>query len=349
LKDPRKSASIRGGKYSKLETRNLKLLLVHPHRFPLWNTPTWVGDRLGADFPSVEVVQLLDYDRVLEEILSVEIFIGTSLRAEQFQQAKKLRWIHSPSTGVQQFMLPEIIASDVILTNGRTIHGRGVAEHSLALMLALAKRLPSAFRYQQQRTWGQGAMCEESPMPRDLADATLLLLGAGSIGGEVIPRAKAFGMKIIVIRENVQKGAEGADEVHSMDDLDRLLPLADFVLLALPTTSSTQTIFNRERLSKMKSDAYLLNVSRGALIDESALLECLQKKQIGGAALDVFSTEPLPAESPLWSLPNLLITPHTAALARNLWERHYALIADNLRRYLAGEPLRNVVDKQKGY
>jgi len=327
----------------------VKLLLVHPHRFPLWNSPTWVGDRLGAEFPNVEVVQLLNYDRMPEEMAGAEIFIGASLRPEQFQQARKLRWIHSPSTGVQQFMFPEIIASDVILTNGRTIHGRGVAEHSLALMLALAKRLPSAFRYQQQRIWGQGAMCEESPMPRELADATLLLLGAGSIGREVIPRAKAFGMKIIVIRENVGRGAEGADQVHSMDDLDRLLPLADFVLITLPTTPNTKTIFNRERLSRMKPEAYLLNVSRGALIDETALFECLQKKQIGGAALDVLTTEPLPAESPLWSLENLLITPHTAALARNLWERHYALIADNLRRYLAGEPLRNMVDKQKGY
>ncbi|HZR29787.1 MAG TPA: D-2-hydroxyacid dehydrogenase [Terriglobales bacterium] len=327
----------------------MKLLLVHPHRFPLWNSPTWVGDRLGAEFPNVEVVQLLNYDRMPEEMAGAEIFIGASLRPEQFQQARKLRWIHSPSTGVQQFMFPEIIASDVILTNGRTIHGRGVAEHSLALMLALAKRLPSAFRYQQQRIWGQGAMCEESPMPRELADATLLLLGAGSIGREVIPRAKAFGMKIIVIRENVGRGAEGADQVHSMDDLDRLLPLADFVLITLPTTPNTKTIFNRERLSRMKPEAYLLNVSRGALIDETALFECLQKKQIGGAALDVLTTEPLPAESPLWSLENLLITPHTAALARNLWERHYALIADNLRRYLAGEPLRNMVDKQKGY
>jgi phosphoglycerate dehydrogenase-like enzyme len=333
----------------KPETRNLKLLLVHPHRFPLWNAPTWVGDRLRADFPGVEVVQLLDYDRVTEEIADAEVLVAASLRPEQFQQAEKLRWIHSPSTGVQQFMLPEVIASSVVITNGRTIHGMVVAEHAMALILALAKRLPSALRYQQQRTWGQGAMGEESPMPRELADATLLLLGAGSIGREVIPRAKAFGMKIIVVRENVQKGAEGADEVHSTSELDGLLPQADFVLVTLPTTSSTQAILNRERLSKMKSEAYLVNVSRGALIDEPALLECLQKKQIGGAALDVFSAEPLPAESPFWSLENLLITPHTAALARNLWQRHHALIADNLRRYLAGEPLRNVVDKQKGY
>jgi phosphoglycerate dehydrogenase-like enzyme len=350
LENPRSSAAKKLGTDNlKPETRNLKLLLVHPHRFPLWNAPTWMADRLRAGFPGVEVVQLLDYDRINEEFADAEIFVGTSLRLEQFQRAKKLRWIHSPSTGVNQFMLPEVIASDVVITNGRTIHGMVVAEHSMAFMLALAKRLPSAFRYQAQRKWGQGDMSQESPMPRELADATLLLLGAGSIGREVVPRARAFGMKIIVVREDVHKGAEGADEVYAMSELDRLLPRADFVLITLPTLPSTLSLFNRERLSKMKSDAYLVNVSRGALIDEQALLECLQKKQIAGAALDVFSTEPLPPESPFWSLENLLITPHTAALTAKLWERHYALIADNLRLYLAKQPLRNVVDKAKGY
>ena len=186
-------------------------------------------------------------------------------------------------------------------------------------------------------------------MPRELAGATLVLVGAGSIGREVIPRARAFGMKIIVIREHMEKGTEGADEVHALADLDRLLPHADFVLLTAPVLASTRGLFDRERLAKMKPDAYLVNVGRGALIDEAALVECLQKKQIAGAALDVFVTEPLPPESPLWSMENLIITPHTAALAKNLWDRHYGLIAENLRHFLAGEPLRNVVDKQNGY
>jgi phosphoglycerate dehydrogenase-like enzyme len=277
------------------------------------------------------------------------VYVAASLRPEQFQQAKKLRWLHSPSTAVHHLLLPEVVKSDVILTNGRTVHGMIVAEQAMALMLALARRLPTAMRYQQQRTWGQGAMSEESPMARELAGATLVLVGAGSIGREVIPRARAFGMKIIVIREHVERGAEGADEVHALADLDRLLPGADFVLLTAPVLASTRGLFDRERLAKMKPDAYLVNVGRGALIDEAALVECLQKKQISGAALDVFVTEPLPPESPLWSLENVIITPHTAALAKNLWDRHYELIAGNLRHFLAGEPLQNVVDKQKGY
>jgi phosphoglycerate dehydrogenase-like enzyme len=333
----------------KPETRKLKLLLIHPHRFPLWNAPSWFGERMQAEFPGVTVVQLSAYDRIFEEIADADAYVAASLRPEQFEEAKKLRWLHSPSTAVHHLLLPEVVESNVVLTNGRSVHGMIVAEQAMALMLALARRLPSAMRYQQQRTWGQGAMCEESPMPRELAGAMLLLVGAGSIGGEVIPRARAFGMKIIVVRENVQKGAEGADAVHSVADLDRFLPLADFVVLSAPVLASTRGLFGRERLAKMKPDAYLINVGRGALIDEAALVECLQKKQIAGAALDVFVTEPLPADSPLWSLENLIITPHTAALAKNLWDRHYELIAENLRHFVAGEPLRNVVDKQKGY
>jgi phosphoglycerate dehydrogenase-like enzyme len=327
----------------------LKLLLVHPHRFPLWNAPDWFGERLQAEFPNVTILQLAVYDSLAEEIADAEIFIGASLRSEQFQEAKKLRWIHSPSTAVHHLLLPEVVASNVILTNGRSVHGMVVAEQSMALMLALARRLPSAMRYQQQRKWGQGEMCEEFPMPRELAGATLLLVGAGSIGREVIPRARAFGMRVVVIRENLHKGREGADEVHALSELDRLLPHADFVLLSAPVLASTRGLFDRERLAKMKSDAYLINVGRGALIDEAALVECLQKRQIAGAALDVFVTEPLPADSPLWSLENLIITPHTAALAGNLWDRHYSLVADNLRRYMANQPLRNIVDKEKGY
>src|SRR5215510_14674275 len=215
---------------------------------------------MQAEFPGVTIVQLSNYDRISEEMADADAYVAASLRPEQFQQAKKLRWLHSPSTAVHHLLLPEVVASNVVLTNGRTVHGMVVAEQAMALMLALARRLPSAMRYQQQRQWGQGAMCEESPMPRELAGATLLLVGAGSIGGEVIPRARAFGMKVIVIRENVQKGTEGADEVHALTDLDLLLPRVDFVLLSAPVVASTRGLFDRERLAKMKPDAYLINV-----------------------------------------------------------------------------------------
>jgi phosphoglycerate dehydrogenase-like enzyme len=171
----------------------------------------------------------------------------------------------------------------------------------------------------------------------------------GGIGREFTVRAKALGMRVLAIRENPANGAEGADAVYGAEQLDEVLPQADYVLLCTPVTPATTGMINRARLAKMKPDAYLLNVGRGPLVDDPALLEALQSRRIGGAALDVFVEEPLPPESPYWSLDNLLITPHTAAVTDKLWDRHYDLIVENLTRFLEGRPLLCEVDKQRGY
>jgi phosphoglycerate dehydrogenase-like enzyme len=171
----------------------------------------------------------------------------------------------------------------------------------------------------------------------------------GGIGREFTARAKALGMKVLAVRESPAKGTDGADAVYSSSQIDEVLPQADYVLLCTPVTPSTVGIINRARLSKMKPDAYLMNVGRGPLIDESALLDALRNQHIAGAALDVFEEEPLPPDSPFWLLDNLLITPHTAAVTERLWDRHYRLIVENLKRFLAGERLLNEVDKRRGY
>jgi phosphoglycerate dehydrogenase-like enzyme len=156
-------------------------------------------------------------------------------------------------------------------------------------------------------------------------------------------------MRVIAVREHPEKGSDGAELISGPAQLDEMLAQADYVVLAAPLTSSTRALVGTAQLSRMKPDAWLINVSRGPLVDEDALAEALRTRKIGGAALDVFSKEPLPPDSPLWDLDNLLITPHTAALTEKLWQRHYALVAENLRRYLAGQPLLAVVDKQRGY
>jgi phosphoglycerate dehydrogenase-like enzyme len=156
-------------------------------------------------------------------------------------------------------------------------------------------------------------------------------------------------MRVIAVREHPEKGSEGADAVFGPAQMDEVFKQADYVVLAAPVTSYTTTLVNAERLALMKPEACLINVARGQLIDEIALTAALREKRIGGAALDVFPKEPLAAESPLWDVPGLLITPHTAALTEKLWERHYDLLAENLRRHLAGQPLLGVVDKHKGY
>lgn len=327
----------------------MKLLIFVKHVFDLWCVPPWFDERLRTEFPHVNVVHLPDYTRVDEEIVDAEIVIAWSIRPQQIVAAKKLRWIYSPAAAVHQLMFPEFIDSDIVLTNARDVHGPVVAEHVVALIFALAKKIPGAVRLQEKHVWGQQILWDELPRIREVAGATLGVVGLGSIGRPLVKSAKAIGMKVIAVREHPEKGSEGADSVFAPSQIDEVFRQADYIVLAAPVTDGTKAIANAERLALMKRDACLINVGRGPLVDEAALVAVLRKKKIGGAALDVFPEEPLPADSPLWDVPNLLVTPHTAALTDKLWERHYALFSENLRRYLNGEPLLAVVDKRKGY
>jgi phosphoglycerate dehydrogenase-like enzyme len=323
----------------------MKLLIVLHHRFELWNAPAWFPQRLREAFPGVEVVHLSSYEGVEEHLRDAEVAIAWSLRPEQFAVARKLRWIHSPAAAVHQLMFPELVSSDVIVTNSREVHAPVVAEHVIALLFALAKQIPQAVRLQQKRIWGKDTL-----HPSELGGATLALIGLGSIGREVAKRASSLRTRVIAVRKDPEKGtADGVERVFPASDLDRVISQADYVVLAAPRTAETERLMDADRIAKLRPNAFLINVSRGALVDETALADALRNRKIAGAALDVFSEEPLPPDSPLWELENLLITPHTAAVTARLWERHYALIHENLRRYLAGEPLLGTVDKQKGY
>jgi phosphoglycerate dehydrogenase-like enzyme len=326
-----------------------KLLIFVHHPFDLWNAPAWFAERVRTDFPQINVVQLPDYKRVNEEIIDAEIAVTWSVRPEQIKAANQLVWIHSPAAAVHQFMFPEMIASDIVLTNAREVHGPVVAEHVIAQIFALAKKIPDAVCLQQKHDWGQQTMWDEFPRVREVAGATVGLIGLGSIGRAVAKNAKALGMRVIAVREHPEKGSAGADSVFGPDQVDELFRQADYIVLAAPVTDNTRAVANAARIGLMKRDACLINVARGQLVDESSLASALRERRIAGAALDVFPKEPLAAESPLWDVRGLLITPHTAALTEKLWERHYALLSENLQHYLAGEALLGVVDKQKGY
>ena len=328
----------------------MKLLIALHHRFELWTAPAWVRERLQKQFTELEVVQLPDYSGVTEHIRDADAALAWSLRPEQFRAARKLRWIHSTAAAVHQLMFPELVASDIILTNSREVHGPVVAEHALALMFALARKIPAAARYQQQHVWGQERMWLEGPMPGELQGATLGLIGLGSIGREIARRAAALGMRVLAAREHPERGgAEGVTAVYGPAQLGDLLAASDYVVLAAPVTDSTQRLMDRARLAQMRPTARLVNVGRGVLVDEAALADALRQNTIAAAALDVLEKEPLPADSPLWDMENVLITPHTGSVTPRLWERQYALISENVRRFVAGEPLLGVVDKSKGY
>jgi phosphoglycerate dehydrogenase-like enzyme len=332
----------------------MNVLIVVHHRFELWRGPDWFVERLRHDFPEVHFSNHDNYDDAAQDLSQADIAVTWSLKPEQLAAAPKLRWIHSPAAAVHQLMIPEIVNSDIIVTNASRVHGPVVAEHVIALVLAIAKLIPFAVRFQQQHKWAQTQMWNTLPRPREVAGATLGLVGVGSIGGEVARRALSLGMRVIAVREHPQRGSDfapaGADvRVRGSAELDEVLPECDYLVLAAPVTLNTKCLMDAERLRRMKETACLINVARGALVDEAALVDALREGRLGGAALDVFQHEPLPADSPLWDEPKALITPHTAALTEKLWERHFALFSSNLRRWINGEPLESVVDKRRGY
>jgi D-2-hydroxyacid dehydrogenase (NADP+) len=277
-----------------------KLLIVIHHRFDLWNVPPWFAERLRKEFPGVDIVQRDGYEGVEEDLREAEIVFTISLRPEQLALARKLRWVYAATAAVHQFLFPELVASDVVLTNAREVHGPVVAEHVMGLMFALAKRIPQAVRLQQNGMWGQDAIWNDGPRPRELAGATLGLIGLGSIGRTVARMAAALGMKVIAVREHADKEKpESVAAVFAVAALDDLLGLSDYVVMAVPLTPSTRGMMNADRLQAMKPDAYFINVGRGLQVDEKALGDALRQRKIAGAALDVFAQEPLPADSPL--------------------------------------------------
>src|SRR5271157_455965 len=235
-----------------------KLLICVRHPFDQWNAPLWFSDRLRREFPQIEIVHLPDYKRVDEEIPDAEIVIAWSIRPEQIAAAKKLRWIHSPAAAVHQLIFPELVASDIVLTNAREVHGPVVAEHVIALIFALAKKIPGSVRLQQQHVWGQQILWDEQPRVREVAGATVGLVGVGSIGRAVLKSAKALGMRVIAVREHPEKGSEGADAVFAPSQIDEIFRQADYIVLAAPVTAGTKAMANAQRFALMKPDACLI-------------------------------------------------------------------------------------------
>jgi phosphoglycerate dehydrogenase-like enzyme len=326
-----------------------KIAILLHDEFEMWRPPPWFIEKLRTDFPLVEVFNSRTKRDDEQALRDADVMIGWSLPPEQLSAAKNLRWIYSITAGVDQFLYPEIVSSQIALTNAGRVHGPVVAEHAIAMLLALAKRLPSAMRYQERRKWAMEAIWKEQPRPREVRGLTVLVVGLGSIGAEVASMAAALKMHVIGIREHPERGTAGAHEVVGYAALDEVLGRADFVVLAAPLTERTRHLIDTRRLSLFKPTAFLINVSRGALVDEAELVKALRNARIAGAALDVFEEEPLSRWSPLWKMPQVLITPHTAFLTENVWQRHYEVFAANLKRFLAGEPLENVIDKNRGY
>jgi phosphoglycerate dehydrogenase-like enzyme len=253
-----------------------------------------------------------------------------------------LRWIHTPSAGVEHLLTPAAMERDLALTNSAGVHAIPMAESALAFMLSHARGLAAFRDAQAEAHWTRGLELGE------LYEATLLILGIGGIGQSIAERAAAFGMRVWGSRRNLRPTPH-AERVVTGEAWRDLLPAADYVVVAAPLTPETRGMIDATALALMKPSAYLINIARGPLVDETALAEALAADRIAGAALDTFEEEPLPPTSPLWRLPNVTITPHATASSPRMRERQIALFIDNLRRFREGLPLRNVVDKSAGY
>jgi phosphoglycerate dehydrogenase-like enzyme len=256
--------------------------------------------------------------------------------------APRLRWLHTPSAGVDHLLIPEVVERDITLTNSAGVHAIPIAEFVLALLLSHAKHLAAFQAAQAERRW------ERNVHPFELFERTLLIIGIGGIGQAIAERAASFGMRILGSRRTPRPmpGVERVVGEHAWRDL---LPEAEYIVLATPLTPATRSMIDAAAFAAMRPEAYLINIARGAIIDEPALITALQNGQIAGAALDTFEQEPLPPDSPLWSLPNVTITPHATAHSPRMRERQIALFIENVRRLRNGEPLLNVVDKTAGY
>ncbi len=302
--------------------------------------------RLQAEVPELSVVLADDLVVAEREISSADAVFGY-LPPELLAKAKRLRWLQAhqaaPPAG---FYYPELIAHPVVATNFREIYNDHLGAHIMAFVLAFARGLHTYLPQQLQRSW--------RPLPLDtgvvhLPEATALIVGVGGIGAETARLASAFGMHIIgVDARRTDKPAEVA-ELYPADALDEQLPRADFVILTVPHTPKTEGMMNRTRFQKMKRSAFFINVGRGKTTRLDDLIEALRVGEIAGAGLDVFEEEPLPANHPLWTMPGVLITPHTAGYGPHLDERRYEIILQNSRAFLKGAPLRNVVDKAEWF
>jgi D-2-hydroxyacid dehydrogenase (NADP+) len=326
-----------------------KLLICVWHAFALWNPPPEMPERIRARWPEIRVVHLPRYDRILDEIPDSDIFVGFSLRPEQFALARKLKWLHSTAAGVGQLMYPALQKSGIEVTNASGVHRIPMAEHVLGTLIALARRFPDCFRYQQQSRWAQQELWKAPVRLRELRGQILLFIGFGAIGREVAKVVRPLGMRLWAVTRS-GRAAEGlAEQAFPASKLEEALPQADFVVLAAPETPETRKMIGAREFALMKPSAYFLNVSRGTLVDEPALISALEQRKIAGAALDVASQEPLPPENPLWKLDNAFITPHMSAVSEHLWERQTDLLMENLERWFAGEELLNRVDLNRGY
>ena len=319
---------------------------------------------LTALFPAdqLQVRSCSTEQQAIEEVVLADAFFG-KITPPMLAVAQKLRWVQSATASLEHYIFPELIEHRCTLTNMRGLFSDVIADHVLGYVLCFARNLHLYIRQQQDCRWSpiggeehrttfSAGPCFVSGMDRahrHLSDDTLGIVGLGQIGCEVARRAQAFGLRVLAVDPVVNQAPAGVVLLGGAAHLDELLNASDYVVICAPHTPATAGLFNRQRIAQMKPTSYLINIGRGAIVKLDDLVHALQTRQIAGAALDVFETEPLPVEHPLWMMPNVIITPHVAACSIHIAGRHLETLLDNIRRFVTEQPLLNVVRKAEWF
>jgi len=311
---------------------------------------------------SMQVVNAPDDAAATREIVDADAFFG-KITPALLRAARKLQWVQSPTASLEHYVFDELVEHPCRLSNMRGLYFDVIADHVMGFVLCFARNLHHYFRRQQQGRWdpiggeaarsnftaGPATVSEIDRRHLHLADCTMGVVGVGSIGAEICRRAHAFGMWVLGVDPVAREVPGVVPEIWPLDRLPDLLAASDFVVIAAPHTPETYKLFRREQFRQMKTSGYLINIGRGAIVDLADLTAALQAGEIAGAALDVAEVEPLPADSPLWRMENVIITPHVAAASPRIAERHTATLLENVRRFAAGQDPVTLVDKRRWF
>ncbi len=300
---------------------------------------------LEDEYPTLEIIPVEDTDDMIREAGNADAIIGW-VNEDVISAAGQLKWVQSPSAGVRGFVtIPALVERDIVLTNSKIIMGPEIADHAFALLLSLTRNIK---QFHNQMASGSWERDEGMPL-MELRNKTILIIGLGGIGIQVAERAAASGMRGLAGDTKDIPFMEDVEYVGKPDELDTLLPEADVIVSAVPHTDRSAKMLGSDQFALMKDGVYIVNVSRGAIIDTDALMASLRSGKVAGAGLDVTDPEPLPSDHPLWDMPQVLITPHVAGRSDGLDERRLGLFRENIRRFMEGLPLKNQVNKQAGY
>ncbi len=315
--------------------RKANVAIFLRQRFKIWKLPEGADQKLKARFPEV-IFKITESNEEFKSFLKeCEALLCWRLKKEFLPYAEKLKWVHTAMAGIEDFMYSEFAESDIVLTNSSGVASVGISEHVIGMMLSFSRKIFESSRFQFKGEYGRFEIWEADSIPFELEGKTVGIIGYGSIGRELASRCKALGMKVITSKRK--------------EPIEELLKISDFVAVTLPLTDKTRGMIGEQELKMMKRGAYLINIARGEIIQEKALIKALKDGWLAGAALDVFEEEPLPEGHPFYEMSNVLITPHISGTNPEYMNRVVDIFAENLERYLEAKPLKNIVDKNLGY